>query len=70
MALNLAMFLNAPDTTTLWGATAGALAAIWVVFGMATIAAFERRPPAYVAINGGYWVVSMAVMGAIIGAWR
>ncbi|HVG71199.1 MAG TPA: DUF1761 domain-containing protein [Vicinamibacterales bacterium] len=34
------------------------------------IAAFERRPPAYVAINGGYWVVSMAVMGAIIGAWR
>jgi len=34
------------------------------------IAAFEPRPPAYVAINGGYWVVSMAVMGAIIGAWR
>lgn len=70
MALNLAMFLNAPDTTMVWGATAGALAAIWVVFGMATIAAFERRPPAYVAINGGYWLVSLAVMGAILGAWR
>src|SRR5262245_14787014 len=30
MAMNLAMFLNAPDTTTAWGATAGGLSAIWV----------------------------------------
>ena len=29
MALNLAMFLNAPGTTLAWGATAGALTAIW-----------------------------------------
>ena len=70
MAVNLAMFLNAPDTTTLWGATAGALASIWVVFGIGTVALFERRPPAYIAINGGYWVVSLVVMGAILGAWR
>jgi len=70
MAANLAMFLNAPDTTTAWGATAGALAAVWVVFGIATIALFERRPPAYIAINGGYWLVSLVVMGAILGAWR
>ena len=70
MAFNLAMFLNAPDTTTTWGATAGLLAAVWVVLGMGTVALFERRPFAYTAINGGYWVVAFVVMGAILGAWR
>jgi hypothetical protein len=70
MSLNLAMFLNAPDTTTAWGATAGALTAVWVVLGIATVALFERRPFAYIAVNGGYWLVSFVVMGAIIGAWR
>jgi hypothetical protein len=69
MALNLAMFLNAPDTTA-WGAAAGALTAIWVVLGIATVALFERRPPAYIAINGGYWLVSLVAMGTILGAWR
>jgi hypothetical protein len=70
MAFNLAMFLNAPDTTLTWGATAGLLAAIWVALGIATVALFERRPWTYTIINGGYWVVSFVVMGAIIGAWR
>jgi hypothetical protein len=70
MAVNLAMFLNAPDTTTAWGATAGALSAIWVVLAIATVALFERRPAAYIAVNGGYWLVSFVVMGAILGAWR
>lgn len=70
MAFNLAMFLNAADTTIVWGAAAGALAAIWVALGIGTVALFERRPPAYIAINGGYWVVSFVVMGAILGAWR
>ena len=70
MSFNLAMFLDAPDTTTAWGATAGALAAIWVVLGIGTVALFERRPFAYTAINGGYWLLSLVVMGAILGAWR
>jgi hypothetical protein len=70
MAFNLAMFLNAPDTTTAWGAAAGALAAVWVACGIGTVALFERRPFAYTAINGGYWFVSLVVMGAILGAWR
>ena len=70
MAFNLAMFLNAPDTTTTWGATAGLLSAVWVVLGIGTVALFERRPFAYTAINGGYWVVAFVVMGAILGAWR
>ncbi len=59
MAFNLAMFLNAPDTTLAWGATAGALAAIWVALGIGTVALFERRPPAYIAINGATgWCLS------------
>ena len=70
MAVNLAMFLNDPATTTAWGATAGALTAVWVVLGIATVALFERRPPLYIAVNGGYWLVSFVVMGAILGAWR
>jgi hypothetical protein len=70
MAFNLAMFLDAPDTTVAWGATAGLLAAIWVALGIATVALFERRPWSYTLINGGYWVVSFVVMGTIIGVWR
>ena len=71
MAFNLAAFLSGPDTTVAWGATAGALAGFgWVALGIAVIALFERRPLAYVLINGGYWTVSFVVMGAILGAWR
>ena len=70
MSFNLAMYLNAPDTTTAWGAMAGGLSAIWVVLGIGTVALFERRPFSYTAINGGYWLVSFVVMGAILGAWR
>ena len=70
MSLNLAMFLNAPGTTVTWGATAGALTAVWVALGIATVALFERRPATYTAINGGYWFVSLVLMGAILGAWR
>jgi len=70
MAFNLAMFLDAPDTTLAWGATAGGLSSIWVALGIGTVALFERRPAAYTLINGGYWVLSLIVMGAIIGGWR
>ncbi len=70
MSLNLAMFLNAPGTTVAWGATAGALTGVWVALGIGTVALFERRPAAYTAINGGYWFVSLVLMGAILGAWR
>lgn len=70
MSLNLAMFLNDPGTTVTWGATAGALTGVWVALGIGTVALFERRPAAYTAINGGYWFVSLVLMGAILGAWR
>jgi hypothetical protein len=70
MALNLAMFLSAPGTTVTWGATAGALTAVWVALAIGTVALFERRPAVYTVINGGYWFVSLVLMGAILGAWR
>jgi hypothetical protein len=71
MAFNLAMFLSGPDTTVAWGATAGVLAGGgWVALGIAVVALFERRSWTYILINGGYFAVAFAVMGAILGAWR
>ena len=71
MAANLAAFLSTPDTTVMWGAAAGALAGVgWVALGIAVVSLFERRPFAYMLINGGYWAVALTVMGAILGAWR
>lgn len=71
MAANLAAFLGGPDTTVAWGAAAGALAGGgWVACGIGVVALFERRPAAYTFINGGYWLVALTLMGAIIGAWR
>lgn len=71
MAGNLAAFLAGPDTTLSWGVTAGLLAGFgWVALGVGVLALFERRPLAWFLINGGYFTVSFAVMGAIIGGWR
>lgn len=71
MAANLAAFLAAPDTTVSWGATAGLLTGLgWIAPAIATVALFERRSLAYIAINGGYFIVAFVVMGAILGAWR
>jgi hypothetical protein len=71
MAFNLAMFLNDSKTDTAWGATAGFLAGFgWVAMGIGVVALFEKRPWAYVLINGGYLTVALVVMGAILGAWR
>lgn len=71
MAFNLAAFLGTPDATIAWGATAGGLTGLgWVAPAIATIALFERRSFAYIAINGGYFAVAFIVMGAILGAWR
>jgi hypothetical protein len=71
MALNLAMFLAAPDTTASWGATAGALAGLgWVAMSIAIIGLFENRSWSYIGINGGYVTIAFTIMGLIIGAWR
>jgi hypothetical protein len=71
MSYNLAAFLATPDTTVLWGATAGALAGIgWVALSIGVLGLFERRSLTYVLINGGYFALSFVVMGVILGAWR
>lgn len=71
MSANLAMFLADPNTTLLWGITAGALAgAGWVAAGFTVIAFFESRSWPYIFVNGGYQIVTFVLMGAILGAWR
>ena len=71
MSLNLAKFLDSPNKTATWGATAGFLAGFgWCFMGIGIIALFERKPWSYVLINGGYLTVALTVMGLVLGAWR
>jgi hypothetical protein len=77
MAANLAMYLAdpaqescGPKTDLTWGLTAGLLAGVWVFCGLATVALFEMKSWRYIFINGGYCLVALGLMGAIIGAWR
>lgn len=71
MAVNLAMFLNSPKTTTAFGAAAGFAAGFgWGAMGIAIVALFERRSWSYILINGGYVTVALTAMGTILGAWR
>jgi len=80
MAVNLAMFLadgpsNCPEgcfqkTDVAWGATAGFLAGIWTFCAIAIHSLFELKSWRHIFINGGYSVISLTLMGAIIGLWR
>lgn len=78
MAMNLAIFLADGQTDWVWGMTAGVLAgAGWVATGIAADGLFENKSWTYqpagfvsILINAGYNVVSFALMGVIIGAWR
>ncbi|MDB5128810.1 DUF1761 domain-containing protein [Mucilaginibacter sp.] len=70
MAANLAIFLAEAKTDVTWGATAGFLAGIWTFGAIAIHSLFELKSWRYIFINGGYSVVSLTLMGAIIGLWR
>jgi len=70
MAVNLAMFLADAKTTAAWGAEAGFLAGIWTFSAIAIHSLFELKSWRHIFINGGYSVVSLTLMGAIIGLWR
>ena len=70
MSVNLAMFLNDPKTNLSWGATAGFLAGVWTFSAIAIHSLFELKSWKLIFINGGYSIVSLALMGAIIGVWR
>ena len=48
-------------------------AMLWVGFVLTTIATeyvFEVRTYTLFAINTGFWLVGMTIMGAIVGAWK
>jgi hypothetical protein len=70
MAFNLAAFLG--DKASLaFGTFAGFATGFgWIAMALAVIYAFERRPVRLWLINGGYQVVALTAMGAIIGGWR
>jgi hypothetical protein len=70
MAANLAAFFAAPKTDVTWGATAGFLAGVWTFGAIAIHSLFELKSWRYIFINGGYSIVSLTIMGAIIGIWR
>ncbi len=80
MAANLGMFLadTPPECTgncaqkadISWGAIAGFLAGIWTFCAIAIHSLFEQKPWRLILINGGYSVVALILMGAIIGVWR
>jgi hypothetical protein len=70
MAVNLAMFLAAPDIHLGTGILYGALTGLWIFCGIAIVALFEHKSARYIFINGGYCLVALTLMGAIIGAWR
>ncbi len=80
MAANLAMFLAdtpaectgncAQKTDITWGTIAGFLAGIWGFSAIAIAALFEQKTARYIFINGGYALVALTLMGAIIGVWR
>lgn len=68
MSVNLAFFLG-PTATAGFGAAAGFAAGFgWVGMGMATTFAFERRSLKLTLVDAGYHVVTLTLMGTILGA--
>jgi hypothetical protein len=70
MAANLAAFLADAKTDLAWGTTAGFLAGIWTFSAIAIHSLFELKSWRLILINGGYSLISLTLMGAILGAWR
>jgi len=70
MAANLGMFISTPDMNLTQGITYGALTGLWIFCGIAIVGLFEHKSARYIFINGGYMIVALTLMGAIIGIWR
>jgi hypothetical protein len=65
----LAMFIG--KSTAGFGALAGFMAGLgWVFTFMGIIYLFESRSLAHFLINSVYSIVSLTIMGLIIGAWH
>lgn len=66
----LAMFIGA-NAGAAFGALAGFMAGLgWVFTFMGIIYLFESRSFAHFLINGMYSIVSLTIMGFIIGVWQ
>lgn len=69
-AFFLAMFIG-PDAGAAFGALAGFMAGLgWVFTFMGISYLFEARTLAHFLINAMYSVVSLTIMGFIIGVWQ
>jgi hypothetical protein len=67
-AVNLAMFIG-PEATMAFATMAGLAAGLgWVATFLGVIYLFEKRPATLWLVNGGYSVVALTLMGAILGA--
>ena len=71
-SVNLAMFLGPdPAMNATMGAFYGFLAGFgWVATFVGTHYLFERKSFKLFLINAGYSVVSLTIMGVILGAWK
>jgi Protein of unknown function (DUF1761) len=70
MAANLGMFISTPGMNLSQGLMYGALTGLWIFCGIAIVGLFELKSARYIFINGGYMIVALTLMGAIIGIWR
>ena len=70
MAANLAMFVNDPKIDFTMTIVYGLLTGLWIFCGIAIVALFEHKSARYIFINGGYMLVALTLMGAILGAWK
>jgi hypothetical protein len=53
------------------GAFHGLLTGLMLITPIVAInALFERRGFRYIAVNSGYWIVTLALMGGVISAWK
>jgi hypothetical protein len=69
-SFNLAMFVG-KNAGAVFGTMAGFMAGLgWVFTFMGVTYLFERKSLALLLINGCYSVISLTIMGLIIGIWQ
>jgi uncharacterized protein DUF1761 len=57
--------------TALRGVLVGALLWLGLILPNCAVEyAFEERPLSLLGINGGFWLLGMMLMGAIVGVWK
>jgi hypothetical protein len=69
-AISCVVQLTGPQTALRGIQTAAKLWAGLVVTTWATEYVFEVRPFSLLAVNAGFWLLAMMLMGAIVGAWK